>query len=347
MKQIITDVDGYSNFIINLEDLDIDIKIEYILYSVIDALINEINDDIIQKYFNKTKQYITLEELAECYLLKGWNKNDGLSGVFFERFVYNMLVIKNEPLSTFVLECLNKLDPFFKGDDFDVILWGTEKGNWLYDFSLNLSLNVIHEVDCIRINNQTFNFKEVLKKLYHSNKKCNTLEKADLFVKLKNSNRWFGVDVKLKVEKFKSANKNALPIRIALKTDRISKLKKGIFGEIEPFTFIFPKENDYGELSIEYYRFMCLILDQLAKGNINNIIKELYEFKSELILFFIENRRESLFKILDWFAKDLENKGVDLPERIVIPNTSYTLLINGIAYNKLNQTDFNYKVSIG
>ena len=258
-----------------------------------------------------------------------------------------MLVIKNEPLSTFVLECLNKLDPFFKGDDFDVILWGTEKGNWLYDFSLNLSLNVIHEVDCIRINNQTFNFKEVLKKLYHSNKKCNTLEKADLFVKLKNSNRWFGVDVKLKVEKFKSANKNALPIRIALKTDRISKLKKGIFGEIEPFTFIFPKENDYGELSIEYYRFMCLILDQLAKGNINNIIKELYEFKSELILFFIENRRESLFKILDWFAKDLENKGVDLPERIVIPNTSYTLLINGIAYNKLNQTDFNYKVSIG
>ena len=64
MKQIITDVDGYSNFIINLEDLDIDIKIEYILYSVIDALINEINDDIMQKYFNKTKHYITLEHLA-------------------------------------------------------------------------------------------------------------------------------------------------------------------------------------------------------------------------------------------------------------------------------------------
>ena len=32
MKQIITDVDGYSNFIINLEDLDIDIRIKYILY---------------------------------------------------------------------------------------------------------------------------------------------------------------------------------------------------------------------------------------------------------------------------------------------------------------------------
>lgn len=32
MKQIITDVDGYSNFIINLEDLDIDIRIKNILH---------------------------------------------------------------------------------------------------------------------------------------------------------------------------------------------------------------------------------------------------------------------------------------------------------------------------
>ena len=54
MKQIITDVDGYSNFIINLEDLDIDIRIKYILYSVIDALINKVSENIkLVKIFGK------------------------------------------------------------------------------------------------------------------------------------------------------------------------------------------------------------------------------------------------------------------------------------------------------
>lgn len=84
MKQIITDVDGYSNFIINLEDLDIDIRIKYILYSVIDALINKVSENIWKKYFSDNKKYITLEELAEIYKIKNWYNNDGLPGVFLK-----------------------------------------------------------------------------------------------------------------------------------------------------------------------------------------------------------------------------------------------------------------------
>lgn len=347
MKQIITDCNGDNNFIINLEDLEIDFKIEYILYSIIDALINKINDEMLKKYFNKTKQYLTLWELAETYKLKDWNKNDGLSGVFFERFVYNMLAIKKEPISSFILNSLNKLDPNFYGNDFDVILWGTEKGSWLSDFSLNLSLNVIHETDCIIWNNQFCNFKKLLKDLYHSRKKCNGLEKADLFVKLKNSNIWFGVDVKLKVEHFKNTVKKILPIRIALKTDNISRLEKGIFGAIEPHTFIFPKENDYGEFSVRYYRFMSLILEQIAKGNKYNLNKELYEFDSRIVFFFLENQNESLFKILEYFASDLTKKGIQLPERIIIPNTCYTLFINSCNYSKLDIFSLKNKISIG
>ena len=221
MKQIITDVDGYSNFIINLEDLDIDIKIEYILYSVIDALINRVSENTWRKYFNDNKKYITLEELAEIYKIKNWYNNDGLPGVFFERFVYNMLVIKEyEDLNSFILDCLNRLD-ISKGNDFDVILWGTEKGSWLSDFSLNSNLDIIDETDYIFMNNQPCNFKDTLIKFYHSNKKYNGFEKADLFVKLKNSSRWFGVDIKLNIEDFSAKNKTILPIRIALKTNNI------------------------------------------------------------------------------------------------------------------------------
>lgn len=347
MKQIITDSDGDSNFIINLEDLEIDFKVEYILYSIIDALINEINDEMLKKYFNKTKQYLTLWELAETYKLKDWSKNEGLSGVFFERFVYNMLAIKKDPISSFILDSLNKLDPNFYGNDFDVILWGTEKGSWLSDFSLNLSLNIIHENDCIILNNQVQNFKKLLKDLYHSGKKCNGLEKADLFVKLETSNIWFGVDIKLKVEHFKSTNKKILPIRIALKTDNIFRLKKGIFEKIEPYTFIFPKENDYGELSVRYYRFMLLILEQIAKGNKYNLNKELYEFDRRIVFFFLENQNESLFKILELFASDLKNKGIGLPERIIIPNTCYTLFINNCNYSKLDRFSSKNKINIG
>ena len=154
MKQIITDVDGYSNFIINLEDLDIDIRIKYILYSVIDALINKVSENIWKKYFSDNKKYITLEELAEIYKIKNWYNNDGLPGVFFERFVYNILVIKEyKDLNSFILDCLNRLD-ISKGNDFDVILWGTEKGSWLSDFSLNSNLDIIDENDYIFMNNQ-------------------------------------------------------------------------------------------------------------------------------------------------------------------------------------------------
>ena len=347
MKQIITDSNGDSNFIINLEDLEIDFKVEYILYSIIDALINEITDEMLKKYFNKTKQYLTLWELAETYKLKDWNKNEGLSGVFFERFVYNMLAIKKDPISSFILDSLNELDTNFYGNDFDVILWGTEKGSWLSDFSLNLSLNIIHENDCIILNNQVQNFKKLLKDLYHSRKKYNGLEKADLFVKLKNSNIWFGVDIKLKVEHFKSINKKILPIRIALKTDNIFRLKKGTFETIEPYTFIFPKENDYGELSVRYYRFMLLILEQIAKGNKYNLNKELYEFDRQIVFFFLENQNESLFKILELFASDLKKKGIGLPERIIIPNTCYTLFINNCNYSKLDRFSSKNKINIG
>ena len=348
MKQIITDVDGYSNFMINLEDLDIDIRIKYVLYSVIDALINKVSENIWKKYFNDNKKYITLEELAEIYKIKNWYNNDGLPGVFFERFVYNMLVIKEyENLNSFILNCLNRLD-ISKGNDFDVILWGTEKGSWLSDFSLNSNLDIIDETDYIFMNNQPYNFKDILIKFYHSNKKYNGFEKADLFVKLKNSNRWFGVDIKLNIEDFSAKNKTILPIRIALKTNNIIRLQKQLFDlRLEPNTFIFPKDNDYGELSMRYYRYMLLLLENIARNNKYKINKELYEFDTELTLFFLENKKESLFKILDFFERDILSKGVQVPERKIIENTCNTFLLNRYDCSCLKIIDEDNIVSVG
>lgn len=332
MQNLITDINGYKNDIINSEDLNIEIKRIYILYSVLDALINFVSENDIKKYFKFGKEYITLNELAEIYKLRNWKNNSGIYGVFFERFVYNIIAMRTyEPINSFILSCLNHLNSYNKGDDFDFILWGTEKGKWLSDSELNITLNVIHECDFINIGNTPQKFKEILKKLYHANKNYNGLEKADLFVKLKNSNQWFGVDVKLNIEDFKQVNKNVLPIRVALKTNKIPRLQN--LNKIDPFTFIFPKENDYGELTMRYFRYIFLLFEQILKNNAYSLNEPLYEFDSALTLFFLNNKNESIYKILEFFEKNITSQGIELPQRIFIPNTCNTLLINSINYS--------------
>lgn len=64
-----------------------------------------------------------------------------------------MVIKEYKDLNSFILDCLNRLD-ISKGNDFDVILWGTEKGSWLSDFSLNSNLDIIDETDYIFMNNQ-------------------------------------------------------------------------------------------------------------------------------------------------------------------------------------------------
>lgn len=152
MKQMITDLTGINNFIINSNDLEVELKIEYILYSVLDALVNLVSAEDLKKYFKLNKQYITLYELTEIYKLRNWEQNSGIYGIFFERFVYNIIAMRNyNPLNSFILGCLNNLELYNKGDDFDFILWGTEKGKWLADDTLNFTLNVIREDDYIYI----------------------------------------------------------------------------------------------------------------------------------------------------------------------------------------------------
>ncbi|MFZ8015341.1 hypothetical protein ACO1GV_05770 [Fusobacterium watanabei] len=342
MKQMITDLTGINNFIINSNDLEVELKIEYILYSVLDALVNLVSAEDLKKYFKLNKQYITLYELTEIYKLRNWEQNSGIYGIFFERFVYNIIAMRNyNPLNSFILGCLNNLELYNKGDDFDFILWGTEKGKWLADDTLNFTLNVIREDDYIYIGNQCCKFRDILKRLYHVNKDYHGLEKADLFVKLKNSKQWFGVDVKLNIEDFQQSNKNILPIRVALKTNKILRLQN--LDKIDNFTFIFPKENDYGELTMRYFRYIFILFKQILKNNKYNLIPELYEFNTNVTFFFLENKNKSIFKILDSFARDIKSKGIPLPERIIMPNTCNTLLINNMDYSLL---DFSQEETI-
>lgn len=352
MKEIITDLFGERNDILNSNDLEIEVKEIYIIYSLLDALINKVSEEDVKKYFTFNKSYITLSELAEIYKLSYWSQNPGFHGVFFERFVYNIMAIRTyEPLNSFILKCLSRLDIYVRGDEFNFILWGTEKGKFLSDYALNLTLNVICEEDIISIGNNYCKFKDILKKLYHTNKDYNGLAKADLFVKFKNSRQWFGVDVKLNVEDFSQSNRSVLPIRIALKSNKIKRIQNQILGDkVDDFTFIFPKEKDYGELAMRYFRYIILLLDQILKNNRNKniFIPEMYEFNTYITLFLLEHKNRSVFEILRYFETILRDKGIKCPQRIIIHNTCNTLLMNNQDCSLLDNNIFNQnKVEIG
>mgnify|MGYP000877485332 CR=1 FL=1 len=94
---------------------------------------------------------------------------------------------------------------------------------------------------------------------------------------------------------------------------------------------------------MRYFRYIFILFKQILKNNKYNLIPELYEFNTNVTFFFLENKNKSIFKILDSFARDIKSKGIPLPERIIMPNTCNTLLINNMDYSLL---DFSQEETI-
>lgn len=171
---------------------------------------------------------MNLDDMAKYLYNSRILNSDGLLGVCFERFVYDCIVNKYEDLCSELRNFLYKLDKVEFSEEIDVMLWGDEKGDWIKDENLNITLNNCLHNDTILICEIYYKMKDVLKQISYNNSCFNNIGKADLFIKQKGYNIWHGVNVKLKYEDLKMNSKkySSLDIGIALTTDKINIIKK-------------------------------------------------------------------------------------------------------------------------
>lgn len=202
-----------SNNIINSFFKKLDTKYSLIFLAILEGIFSRIDEKALNTFYNQSKKYLTIEELGEIFLRTPIRNDNGLAGVCFERFVYDTIVSKRKDITEFILTVLYKLDTLtfnhttnqfyysFTGEkkvsnEIDVILWADEKGKWVKDNKINLTLNYINDDDVILVKNELVNFKKVLSKISYNNNLYNNLGKADLFVKQKGHNLWHGVKSK-------------------------------------------------------------------------------------------------------------------------------------------------------
>lgn len=114
------------------------------------------------------------------------------------------------------------------------------------------------------------------------------------------------------MKNFKQANKNVLPIIIALKTNKILRLQN--LDKMIILLLFFLKRKWLWRINNEIFRYIFIIFNQILSNSNYNLIPELYEFDVK-ITYFLENKSKSIFKILDLFERDIRNQKIELPQK--------------------------------
>jgi hypothetical protein len=331
-----------SNEIIN--EYHPEISEIYMILAILETYYGRISNNSIQKTYNLNK--ITLKDIAKIIQNNKWYKNyNSLLGFCFERFVYDSLVSNYSEISNWMYDTLCKLSPIGRGSEsFEVVLWGTEKGNEISNSILNERLSIIDSDDWIKYNNGIYFFKPLLSSLVHTNSgKFKNLAKADLFVKLSNSKEWFGVNVKLNIEDLKMEKNLNLPIGIALKTNNLSRYKKMqtnnsnslIIGE-DDLIFVYPKTENFGEKLLHYFNYINLFFEEITRDNTKQI-KNFYSWPNSIINL-IDYIDEPIINLIKYFASQLKNEGF-IPSMYIIEGTGIIFLSNENNLSIINSDD--------
>ncbi len=356
-----------SNDIINSISASMDSKFTLVLLSILEGVLNLVKEEYLEKYFDSNKKYITVKELGKIFYERGIYKNTGLAGICFERFVYDSLVVRREDITTFIKESLYRLDALsitalgeysyiseaknIISDDIDIILWADEKGSWIKDPTLNLTLNCIADNDVILIKNKLENFKQVLKVASFNNSLFNNVGKADLFVRQKGSSLWHGINVKKNVDDLEmtSPDYKNLEIGVALTTKKLSFMQKELLNYSSMFynlnkntnknkyIFIFPTDINFGEILTHYLDMLITFLYKIVAieentTNTNSLLAPL-----PIIFHYLYfHKDESIFKIIESLDNSLKQDGIFLPTRIYLPGNVGTFLMNGYVVNSLS-----------
>jgi len=354
-----------SNNIINSFFKKLDTKYSLIFLAILEGIFSRIDEKALNTFYNQSKKYLTIEELGEIFLRTPIRNDNGLAGVCFERFVYDTIVSKRKDITEFILTVLYKLDTLtfnhttnqfyysFTGEkkvsnEIDVILWADEKGKWVKDNKINLTLNYINDDDVILVKNELVNFKKVLSKISYNNNLYNNLGKADLFVKQKGHNLWHGVNVKKNIEDLKMTSPNYinLDIGIALTTQKLNYMEKNFikdcflnnnfayienkYAEKNKYIFAFPEDENFGNVLELYLNQFIYFLKNIVTVEPNT--KNTNAFLAPLppiFKFLYFNKKESIFKIMEWLDNSLKQDEIFLPQRIFLPNNEGTFLMNG------------------
>lgn len=354
-----------SNNIINSFFKKLDTKYSLIFLAILEGIFSRIDEKALNTFYNQSKKYLTIEELGEIFLRTPIRNDNGLAGVCFERFVYDTIVSKRKDITEFILTVLYKLDTLtfnhttnqfyysFTGEkkvsnEIDVILWADEKGKWVKDNKINLTLNYINDDDVILVKNELVNFKKVLSKISYNNNLYNNLGKADLFVKQKGYNLWHGVNVKKNIEDLKMTSPNYinLDIGIALTTQKLNYMEKNFikdcflnnnfayienkYAEKNKYIFAFPEDENFGNVLELYLNQFIYFLKNIVTVEPNT--KNTNAFLAPLppiFKFLYFNKKESIFKIMEWLDNSLKQDEIFLPQRIFLPNNEGTFLMNG------------------
>lgn len=354
-----------SNNIINSFFKKLDTKYSLIFLAILEGIFSRIDEKALNTFYNQSKKYLTIEELGEIFLRTPIRNDNGLAGVCFERFVYDTIVSKRKDITEFILTALYKLDTLtfnhttnqfyypFTGEkkvsnEIDVILWADEKGKWVKDNKINLTLNYINDNDVILVKNELVNFKKVLSKISYNNNLYNNLGKADLFVKQKGHNLWHGVNVKKNIEDLKMTSPNYinLDIGIALTTQKLNYMDKNFikdcslnnnfayienkYAEKNKYIFAFPEDENFGNVLELYLNQFIYFLKNIVtvEPNTKNTNAFLAPLPSILkILYF--NKKKSIFQIMEYLDNSLKQEEIFLPQRIFLPNNEGTFLMNG------------------
>lgn len=324
-----------KNIIINNGNISTDLKEKLIVYSIIEALYNMIDYYEFYKKNNKEKKDMNLDDMAKYLYNSRILNSDGLLGVCFERFVYDCIVNKYEDLCSELRNFLYKLDKVEFSEEIDVMLWGDEKGDWIKDENLNITLNNCLHNDTILIGEIYCKMKDVLKQISYNNSCFNNIGKADLFIKQKGYNIWHGVNVKLKYEDLKMNSKkySSLDIGIALTTDKINIIKNNQFNE-EKFwrknnnIYVFQKDYDYAFFFNSYLGCFKELLKEISCGenkrNTSSVLGRLPKILQDLYI----NKNISIIYLEYLLETDLMNNSIYIPKTEAIANNQNIFLFN-------------------
>ena len=331
------------NDIMNNPFCNVEIKNSLIILSILETFISQINKDILSEYANKPIELVTLEELSEILLKYRFFENSGLRGVCFERFVYDSLITKQPDITQTFLNFLYKLDDIEISDEVEIVLWGDEKGKWIKDPNLNLTLLQIFKDDLIKISNNEYPFKSILQDISFNNANYGNIGKADLFVKQKNGKYWHGVNVKINIEDLKMSSKKYrnLDIGVALTTKKLnyidptSQSLKNLLKK--NYIYFFQDDWNFGEILNFYIQSLFILFKEIyfISNNINTNSRIANLPPIFKIMYFQKNK--SIFYFISELENHLKQSDIHIPKRYFNENISGSFLFN----NKLFYTTEN------
>ena len=340
-----------SNNILN-NNMYYGMEAENLLYilSILEILLGQINKDILEKFnYDKPFKLTTLKELSEILLKFRFFNNSGLRGICFERFVYDSLITKQPDITQNFLKFLYKLDGIEISDEIDVLLWGDEKGKWVREPNLNLTLLNIFKDDLIKISNKEYIFKNVLQDISYSNSIYGNVGKADLFVKQRNGKYWHGVNIKLNIEDLKmlSLKYKNLDIGVALTTKKLNYMdlsSKNLdnFFKKYPYIYIFKNDKNFGEILNIYINHLYILFEEIncepnTKNTNSNISKLPPVFQ---IMYF--HKDKNIYYFISELDKCLKQLGIFVPQRIFNENISGSFLFNNkLFYIETKNSNFS------